>query len=115
MGLGVGAVAMGVGVGLFVVGDGKISDGTAAGAGMNCDPAAPSPGCAEIVDTLDSGNTLGNVGIPLMITGGVALAFGAVWTIASATQQGSAENPSATWILPSIGPTEAGLQVGGSF
>lgn len=80
VGLAAGGVTAVVGIGLLVAAG---SEGAAIeedGRGLVCDPAAPTGRCATIRDDLDARDTMGNVGVGVLVGGLVVFGAGAVLT-----------------------------------
>lgn len=79
LGFAVGAVGVGVGVGLIVASEAEADAAAETGAGLVCDPSAPSGACVEVTDSLERRNALGNGSIAAFAAGGAALVFGTIW------------------------------------
>lgn len=113
----VGLGALGAGIGLLVASGAKGSDADALLAEVRPTGTCPNPvagaRCDELKSLRESKDTLHNVGMPLLVGGGVVLAATAVYALWPSAAPKTER--AALAAAPIVGPGTGGVSVAGSF
>lgn len=102
VGLAAGGAAAAVGIGLLVAAGAEGAAIEEDGKGLTCDRNAPTGRCATLRDDLEARDTMGNVGLGVLISGIVVFGAGAILTTVAAGSGGD-EETSAFHVTPMIG------------
>lgn len=106
---GLGAVGLGMGIGFVVMSESAKSE-------IEDSPCRSAACAGEYQDQVDSYNLGVNIGVPALAVGGLALAGMIVYLAWPGPDEPAAADQKPTaWVLPILGPDNAGLAVGGKF